>query len=245
MIFNYIELPEAASTNSVAASGDFVSGSVLFTLHQSAGRGCGTNKWECEPGKNIAMTMVLGDLGVAVERQFAISMAVALGCFDYVSQYVPDCKVKWPNDIYVGDRKIAGILIEHSLSGATLSRSLCGIGLNVNQERFFSDAPNPVSLIQLTGVQYDVRLELRKLVKAIDRRLDCVKNFNLLRSEFILHLYRGEGVYEWRDETGEFRASVHGIDDFGRLQLVRLDGSVHSYGFKEIRYIGAPNSFDH
>lgn len=245
MMFNFIELPEAASTNSVAASGAFAPGSVVYTLRQSAGRGCGSNSWESEAGKNIAMTLVLGDIGVAVERQFAISMAVALGCFDYVSHYVADCSVKWPNDIYVGDRKIAGILIEHSMSGAMLSRSLCGVGLNINQEIFYSDAPNPVSLIQLTGMRYDVRSELHKLVEAIGKRLECVKDFNLLRSEFLLHLYRGAGVYNWRDESGEFQASVYGIDDFGRLQLVSLDGSIHTYGFKEIRYVGAPNSFDH
>lgn len=244
MIFDFIELPEAASTNSVAASGTFAPGSVVYTMRQSAGRGCGGNSWESEPGKNIAMTLVLGDMGVAVARQFAISMAVALGCYDYVSQYVSNCKVKWPNDIYVGDRKIAGILIEHSLAGATLSRSLCGVGLNINQEIFYSDAPNPVSLRQLTGVEYRVQSELRKLVEAIGKRLESVKDFNSLRSEFISHLYRGNGVYGWCDTSGEFQASVYGIDDFGRLQLMRVDGAVHAYGFKEIRYVGAPNSFD-
>ena len=124
MIFNYIELPEAASTNSVAASGNFASNSVIFTMCQTAGRGCGKNSWESEPGKNIAMTLIIGDIGVAVQSQFAISMAVALGCYDYVSQYVDGCSVKWPNDIYVGDRKIAGILIEHSVAGTTY-RALC------------------------------------------------------------------------------------------------------------------------
>ncbi|MBR2981402.1 MAG: biotin--[Odoribacter sp.] len=244
MIFNYIELPEAASTNSVAASGNFASNSVIFTMCQTAGRGCGKNSWESEPGKNIAMTLIIGDIGVAVQSQFAISMAVALGCYDYVSQYVDGCSVKWPNDIYVGDRKIAGILIEHSVAGTTLSRSLCGVGLNINQEVFCSDAPNPVSLKQLTGIDYDVRSELHKLVEAIALRLLCASDYNALRNDFMAHLYRNGGLYGWRDSDGEFVAAIHGVDDYGRLQLLLSDGNIRTYGFKEIRYIGAPNSFD-
>lgn len=244
MIFNFIELPEAASTNSVAASGNFVFNSVIFTMRQTAGRGCGENSWESEPGKNIAMTLVVGDIGVAVQSQFAISMAVALGCYDYVSQYVDGCSVKWPNDIYVKDKKIAGILIEHSVSGTTLSRSLCGVGLNINQEIFYSNAPNPVSLKQLTGFNFDVKSELYKLVNYIGARLQKATEYNALRNDFMSHLYRREGLYGWRDSVGEFMASIYGVDDYGRLQLLLSDGNVRTYGFKEIRYIGAPNSFD-
>lgn len=244
MIFNFIELPEAASTNSVAASGNFVFNSVIFTMRQTAGRGCGENSWESEPGKNIAMTLVIGDIGVAVQSQFAISMAVALGCYDYVSQYVDGCSVKWPNDIYVKDKKIAGILIEHSVSGTTLSRSLCGVGLNINQEIFYSNAPNPVSLKQLTGFNFDVKSELYKLVNYIGARLQKATDYNALRNDFMSHLYRREGLYGWRDSVGEFMASIYGVDDYGRLQLLLSDGNVRTYGFKEIRYIGAPNSFD-
>lgn len=244
MIFNFIELPEAASTNSVAASGNFVFNSVIFTMRQTAGRGCGENSWESEPGKNIAMTLVVGDIGVAVQSQFAISMAVALGCYDYVSQYVDGCSVKWPNDIYVKDKKIAGILIEHSVSGTTLSRSLCGVGLNINQEIFYSNAPNPVSLKQLTGFNFDVKSELYKLVNYIGARLQKATDYNALRNDFMSHLYRREGLYGWRDSVGEFMASIYGVDDYGRLQLLLSDGNVRTYGFKEIRYIGAPNSFD-
>lgn len=243
MIFNFIELPEAASTNSVAASGSFAYNSVVYTLCQSAGRGCGKNSWESEPGKNIAMTMVLGDMGVSIQSQFAISMAVALGCYDYLSGYVEGVSVKWPNDIYVGDKKIAGILIEHSITGATLSRSLCGVGMNINQELFVSDAPNPVSLKQLVGIDFDVREELKKLVNAISIRLESVTNYDLLRSEFMRNIFRKDGVWGWRDESGEFSAHIVGIDDFGRLQLQLQSGEIRTYGFKEIRYIGAPNSF--
>lgn len=244
MIFNFIELPEATSTNSVAASGNFAHNSVVYTLRQSAGRGCGKNSWECQPDKNIAMTMVLGDMGVAVQSQFAISMAVALGCYDYLSGYVDNVSVKWPNDIYVGDKKIAGILIEHSITGATLSRSLCGIGMNINQDVFLSDAPNPVSLKQLTEVDYDVRSELHKLVDCIAFRLQKVTDYNGLRADFLQHLYRRDGLFYWRDDNTTFQASIVNVDDFGRLQLCMLDGEIKCYNFKEIRYVGAPNSFE-
>ncbi len=243
MMLNFIELPEAASTNSVAASGTFAPGSVVYTLNQSAGRGCGGNSWESEPGKNIAMTMVLGDMAVEVVQQFAISMAVALGCYDYLSKYVQNVSVKWPNDIYVGEKKIAGILIEHSVSGMSLMRSLCGVGLNLNQDIFYSDAPNPVSLKLLTGNDYDVRTELRSLVECIAVRLEYVSDFQKLRVEFMEHLYRRDGIYSWQDQDGEFEAKINCIDNYGCLQLELENGEIRTYGYKAVRYVGAPNSF--
>ncbi len=125
--FEVLELDEAASTNTVAeamALSELKDKMVILTWCQTQGRGQATNKWESEPYKNIAMTVVFRPEGLVAGKQFAVSMIIALGCLDFVSRYVPDVTVKWPNDIYVGDRKIAGILIEHRVAGAYIQSSL-------------------------------------------------------------------------------------------------------------------------
>ena len=150
--FNILEYEEMASTNTCAAempSNQLTDRMVILTWRQTQGRGQVGNSWESAPDSNISMTVVLKPERLEASRQFAVSMVIALGCFDFVSRYTDNVSVKWPNDIYVGNKKIAGILIEHKITGMYIGNSICGVGLNVNQEHFLSDAPNPVSLFQL------------------------------------------------------------------------------------------------
>ncbi|MDE6431375.1 MAG: biotin--[acetyl-CoA-carboxylase] ligase, partial [Duncaniella sp.] len=115
---------------------------------QTAGRGQRGNSWESAPGKNITMSILLRPEGLHPSRQFVISRAVSLAITGVLRRYMPASavRVKWPNDIYVDDRKICGILIENVISSASIRQSVVGIGINVNQRRFLSDAPNPVSM---------------------------------------------------------------------------------------------------
>ena len=132
-------------------------GLVVAAREQTAGRGQRGNTWESGPGLNLSFSIVLRPAGIHPARQFCISEAVALAVAETVEEEL--CRngvddpvyVKWPNDIYVGDRKICGILIENTITGTHIDKSIVGIGLNVNQREFLSDAPNPVSLIQLTA----------------------------------------------------------------------------------------------
>ena len=149
---------------------------VVVARKQTQGRGQEGNKWESEAGKNIAMTVVWKPDGLEAGRQFAVSMAVALGCRDFLARRVEGVTVKWPNDIYVGDKKIAGILIEHRIVGACVGVSLCGIGLNVNQRVFRSDAPNPVSLWQLTGRELLLAQVLEELLELVTNLLFPIKS---------------------------------------------------------------------
>ena len=134
-------------------------GTVAIAECQTAGRGQRGNTWESAPGENVTMSVLLHPDGIEPRRQFAISEAVALGVAETLDIYLPAgmrAEVKWPNDIYVGNRKICGILIENRITSTTIERAIAGIGLNVNQELFVSDAPNPVSLRQLTGARHCV-----------------------------------------------------------------------------------------
>ena len=159
MSLNIEILDSCDSTNAVLASRpDAQHGTVVATRSQTAGRGQRGNSWEAEPGTNLTFSLLLRPQGFPAARQFELSMLVALGVADVLNSLFGrlgfrdlKARIKWPNDIYVGHKKIVGILIENQLSGAGIDRTIVGIGVNVNQTRFLSDAPNPTSVALLTG----------------------------------------------------------------------------------------------
>ncbi|MDR1415091.1 MAG: biotin--[acetyl-CoA-carboxylase] ligase [Odoribacteraceae bacterium] len=237
--FKIREFLELESTNSETwrLAEELEDRSVIITPHQTQGRGNDGNTWESEPGKNISMTILLRPVGLLASEQFILSMLVALGTLDFVARHVPGATIKWPNDIYVDDRKIAGILIEHMVHRDTIHLSLCGVGLNVNQARFISDAPNPVSLYQLLGREIPLRQALAQLLEAIGARLDAPRDYPATRVEYTSRLYRGTGIYPWKDNWGRFRASIRGVNKYGQLLLDDETGRQRVYGFKEVRYV--------
>lgn len=239
--FKVREYDELDSTNMEAARLSFDEQEnklVILTYRQKEGRGQVGNKWESEPGCNLSLTLVLRPEGLSAVEQFAVSMVIALGTRDFVARYVDGCTVKWPNDIYVGDGKISGILIEHTILGAFVEVSLCGVGININQKRFVSDSPNPVSLWQLTSRELPLEKALGELLQCIEERYRYVRDYEGLKRAFLKCLYRREGVYRWMSGEGEvFEASIVGIDDYGRLILLDTDGNERVYGFKEVKYL--------
>ena len=155
IIFTKEHLAETDSTNTylqqLDADRHLPEGYIAYTDTQRAGRGQRGNSWESQPGKNLTFSLLLRPEHIPANQQFLLSQAVSLAATDVLNRYASGFSIKWPNDIYWEDKKIAGILIENVLSGSTFARSIVGIGLNINQERFISDAPNPVSLFQITG----------------------------------------------------------------------------------------------
>lgn len=237
--FEIVEYEELDSTNTVAlqlAKEKANDKSVVLTYCQTRGRGQAGNTWESEPGRNLSMTLIFRPQQFAAGRQFAVSMMIALGCCDFIRKYVMDCQIKWPNDIYVGDRKIAGILIEHMISGPYVGFSVCGIGLNINQEEFHSDAPNPVSLFQLTGRQIELHTALEQLLDCMGKRYAQLFDDVRLEADYLKLMYRRKGWYQWEDQTGIFRATVKGVDEYGRLLLTDDSGRDRMYGFKEVKW---------
>ncbi len=238
--FNILEYEEMASTNTYAAemsSDELTDRMVILTWCQTQGRGQIGNSWESAPHSNISMTIVLKPEHLEASRQFAVSMVIALGCFDFVSRYADNVSVKWPNDIYVGDKKIAGILIEHKITGRYIGNSICGVGLNINQERFLSNAPNPISLLQLIGHPLSLQQALEELLSCIDARYAAIHDYASLEKEFLHHLYRGTGIHQWKDAHGHFYASISGLDEYGQLRLLDEKGHEHLYAFKEVTYL--------
>ena len=256
-MLNIIRLPECASTSSElrAMQPPARHGTVVVTDCQTAGRGQRGNHWEAEPGKNLTFSIMLEPAGLQARDQFTLSEAVAIAVVDTLRPLVPDpedIRVKWPNDIYWRDLKLVGILIENSLAGPCISRSVAGIGVNVNQERFLSDAPNPVSLKMITGRDYDLDRLIDNLSTAIINIVDnlnkggesgCEENsvtHAALHERYRQMLWRGTGYHPYRDAaTGEqFQAAIQSIAPDGLLTLaLQGDPVPRTYAFKEVHPI--------
>lgn len=245
MIFSkskIIRVRQTASTNSyllqLSNAEKLAEGTVVVTNHQTQGRGQAENTWESEPGANLTFSIILYPSSVGVARQFMVSKAISLAVYDFVSQYVPNVSIKWPNDIYVGERKITGILIENFVEGAYLCKTIAGIGVNINQERFLSDAPNPVSLRQLTGKTYSLENCLKDLQTQIATRYRMIpEDTHRLDSDYLLHLYRYGKVCRYKANGVLFNATITGVNYYGMLEMIAESGEYRIFGYKEVEYI--------
>jgi BirA family biotin operon repressor/biotin-[acetyl-CoA-carboxylase] ligase len=232
-----------SSTNSVASAmmreEKPEEGTVITASYQESGKGQAGNRWESEPGKNLLMSVILYPEMVKPEEQFVILQFVSLAVCDLVSTYAYDVAVKWPNDIYAGKDKIAGILIEHSIIGSRLAGSVAGIGLNVNQMAFTGGAINPVSLAMLTGSSYDLARIIRELTALLDSRYRMVTagEWSPLAEEYHKALYRRGEWHSYTDSRGIFRGMIESVRDDGMLMMRRKDGTLSEYAFKEVDYI--------
>lgn len=241
-----IKVEETTSTNRLAAE-LATSHEVPFavsTRNQTHGRGQRGNSWESAPGENVTLSIVWHPRDIAASKQFIISQAVAVAVADMLKIMMPDrsgeIAVKWPNDIYVNDRKIAGILIENSLLGSHINRTIIGIGLNVNQTVFFSDAPNPVSMKLLTGKTYDVDICARTLCETVEKFFNAylpAHRHGRLRGRYFSALWRASGYWPYIDvATGKrFDARISNIASSGHITLTEPPGERHTYAFKEVQ----------
>lgn len=237
---NFLDLDATASTNTyVAENSPRLRNLTMVTARrQSAGRGQRGNVWESEPGKNLTFSILYRPISFPAIRQFSISEAVALGITDALASFGIEAEVKWPNDIYVGNKKICGILIEHSIMGREIMHSIAGAGLNVNQEQFLSDAPNPVSMCILLGCHLSLHDVKERVAVAIESRL--TQDFTRLHTDFMHRLWRGDGEFHpYKDTaTGEtFEARIEAVEPTGILQLTDRNGSLRKYAFKEVSFI--------
>jgi BirA family biotin operon repressor/biotin-[acetyl-CoA-carboxylase] ligase len=180
---------------------------------------------------------------VKARDQFYLSEAAALAVVEALTAEAGDgFTVKWPNDIYWRDKKICGMLLENSLDGSDIATSVVGIGINVNQERFLSDAPNPVSLLNITGQEHDLESLLKRVCSRIEQlvnTLDDATAREQLHRQYMAALYRNDGQqHPYEDAQGHrFMASVADIAPDGTLTLLHEDGTTHSYLFKEVKHI--------
>lgn len=232
--WNIIHIDETDSTNQWLKEhiNDFEQPTVVLTEYQTAGRGCGTNKWESERGKNLLFSILIHPYGVRAHRQFRFSMAISLAICKALGQHIGDLSIKWPNDIYWRNGKIAGILIENTLVGKSVKDCIIGIGLNINQREFHSNAPNPVSMWQICEEETDRESILQDILRYFE---EYMGKYN--KEEYLSMLYRRKGYFPYADKDGAFMAEIVDVEDDGHLVLNDDNGQQRRYAFKEIRFI--------
>ena len=240
---NIIPVETVSSTNlylkELAHKQVLEEGAVIITGNQTEGRGQRGNAWESEAGKNITCSILLYPTFLPIQRNFLLLEAISLGVKETLNVYTDGIAIKWPNDIYHKENKIAGILIENELTGNEYCLSVAGIGLNINQERFLSDAPNPVSLKQITGRDWNTETLLREMVQNI---LYCYEQLKAGNTETLIRmyhdaLYRKSGIHRYEDSEGIFHARIDRISDDGFLHLVTDRNEERSYAFKSVRFL--------
>jgi len=218
---------------------ELTDGTIVYTHFQSAGRGQRENRWESENGKNLLISIILFPAMIAPNDQFLISMTISLGICDFLKRYTRDYSIKWPNDIYVCNDKIAGILIENSIMGEQIENSIVGIGININQNKFLSDAPNPVSLCMITGNEYDLTNCLNQLTSDLNERYQKItkEKHAQIKEEYVSQLYRLNEWHTFRDPSGLYTGRIKSVTDSGRLQIEKRSGNISVYAFKEVDFI--------
>lgn len=233
-----LHIAEVDSTNNIAKSLSPQPGeAILITAdYQTAGRGQRGNTWEAMPGKNLLFSLVLKPDSISASEQFVICELISVALSHVLSTYTEDIRIKWPNDIYYRDQKLGGILIEHDLCGTDLSRTIIGIGLNVNQIHFESDAPNPVSLFQILGHEINREGLLMAICKEFLTLMHTYER-DSLHALYNARLYRLNTLARYRDAQGDFRATLRKVERDGRLILEDEAATLRSYLFKEVGYV--------
>lgn len=216
-------------------------GSVWAAHFQTAGKGQQGNKWESAAGENLLCSILLRPLFLPPERQFLISQIVALSVCDLLDHWGVDSTIKWPNDIYVGNNKVQGMLIEHFLSGSQLSASIVGVGINLNQIRFDSNTPNPTSVFLETGITHLPKEALQELLGFVHKRYKKLEQgkIDTIEIEYKERLYRFNQLACFRccATKSFFWGKIVGVNENGCLMVKREEGVVEVFSFQEIKYI--------
>ncbi|QMU31469.1 biotin--[acetyl-CoA-carboxylase] ligase [Adhaeribacter radiodurans] len=236
-----IYLPSCASTNTVAyemlLKNEAIEGCVVITDYQTAGQGQRGNTWEAEPDKNITLSLILKPNFLTTQQQFYLTMSVSLAILDMLHNVAPNIiQVKWPNDIVAGNKKLAGVLIQNSISGVNLQHSVVGIGLNVNQKIF--NSPQATSLANLCHREFNLVLLIEKLLEQIEKGYLELKRNQLEKIKFayLQVLYRYQSLHNFKIDEQIVEGQIVGIDPVGRL-AVQINKDLRYFNFKEIAFL--------
>ena len=235
-----IRLDDVDSTNTYLSNykEQLPQGSIVIANYQHVGRGQGTNKWESEKGKNLTFSYVLYPNTIKAVSQFYISKIIALSVADFLSLYVNKISIKWPNDIYYENKKIAGILIEHSITQDFIKQTIAGIGININQKEFTSAAINPVSLSQITGETYNLDAELDVLVDILEYRYSMLLENELetIDENYTDALYLSGQKAEFSSNGQPFTGTIAGVEPTGELIIIEETGVKRKFLHKEVEF---------
>ncbi len=237
---------ETTSTNDLGMQPSFRNGDVIWAERQSAGRGQRGNKWLDGYGLNATFSIVLEPDFLEAKEQFKISRATALALCATLREFgiEEDLKIKWTNDIYIGNKKVAGVLIENRLVENKIGRSVVGIGININQTEFDSSLPNPTSMSIAAGQRFNRESIVRSMQRNLMSRIELLKRGEDIAAEYHSLLYRLNEEHRFRvlaekldSELTEVSATIVGVEEHGALILKGVDGTTSNYQFREVEFI--------
>ena len=245
--YDIIWLQSIDSTNNEAKRhiDEYDNLSVLSALSQTAGRGQRGNTWSSGKGLNLMFSIILKDIqSVKAADQFILSEITALAVTDFLSSHGIKASIKWPNDIYIADRKVCGILIENSIRGEWLSSSIIGIGLNVNQRNFDVNLPNPTSMLLESKKEqtFDIKICLEEFMEIFSSYMDSINGCHdrfKVRERYLDRLWRKDSRHQYLDTRSDetFSGTIRGISGIGHLLIEKKEGELKEFAFKEIAYI--------
>lgn len=237
-------LPSCHSTNDIAVqmiqSENMVfEGTVIITDNQTAGRGQRGNIWEASSGENLTFSLILKPNFLKASNQFQLNVAISMGVFDFLSEFIDEnLSVKWSNDIYHGDKKMGGILIENSLQGYQIGHSIIGIGININQLEFNNLRATSLRNITQNPLKYDLSEILKRLLENLEKNYLKIKNNNYesLKIKYLSNLFRFQKYHYFKRNGQQFLGKITGVDETGKLGI-ETDGYVNYFDFKEVEFI--------
>ncbi len=240
-LLSIIRLESVSSTNEFAQKyairhpdeGDFV----VVANEQSHGKGQRGNTWFSEKDKNLCFSLVKQNIVYPADELFLVNMIVSLALFDTVSVLLSPLKIKWPNDLYFGYKKIAGILVENSIRGRRISQSIIGIGINVNQDVFPDDLPRAGSILTESQKVQDRERILQLFISNFERYFLKKIKFDILKQHYMKNLLGYQCVLSYKDARGLFDGRIVDIEADGRLCLLDKQDVIRKYLFKEVELI--------
>ncbi|MFZ4581270.1 MAG: biotin--[acetyl-CoA-carboxylase] ligase [Paludibacter sp.] len=207
------------------------------TAFQSAGKGQVGNSWESEKGKNLLFSILLYPHHIAIDKQFVISQIVSVAIINTLNEFCKGFEIKWPNDIYFGNKKVGGILIENNLRASRIEYSIIGIGININQKIFKSDALNPISLAQILGKNVSIKTVYSKITNQI-KEIYQLPNYIPVNESYLKELFHSQGIFRFKiPQSTEFEASIFEIKDDGQLIFKTKNGVLKGFYFKEVEFV--------
>ena len=217
--------------------------SVVSAEFQTAGKGQQGNSWHSERGRNLLFSHAVFPEKLVAGEQFVLSQTVALALYKTLQSFGIDAAIKWANDVYVGDKKIAGVLIETHLSGNFVSTAVVGIGLNVNQINFPNFLPNPTSMALCAQKEFDKEEVLQQYLQNFENYYAQFSDFRhcelfktAIHNEYLSKLYRFGKLARFADANGEFNGTITHVEPTGKLIIRHSNGNRCSYYFKEVKF---------
>ncbi len=243
--YQIIHLQTVDSTNVYAASliksEKVEEGTIVWAQEQTSGKGQGDNLWESEPDKNLTFSWILFPFFLPPSHQFLLNKAISLGVYDFINNFILEgtVSIKWPNDIYLENNKLGGILISNTICGEVFESAIVGIGLNINQMRFGKEIQNPVSLKQLLGYEVSLQSGLETLINNLDYRYQQLRSgaHEILRNDYRKHL---SGYQQWRKfmvGNQTFEGKIDGVDEYGRLVVISRKNESRIFNHGEIEFL--------